>query len=151
MEITLTMPLLFALLLCIVHWSTFTTQSSRAVHPGTCRHCKNGCASRTNSENSAFFVNIAQDEKCKSDGVPLQLKKTSYFEWKRTDITLMLLITPKLCLLWQVKMSNTKEIIKRLQERSSQNASFLKRGITGEKHWHLVAVQRYICLTGSIS
>ncbi len=33
-----------------------------AMHPGTCRHCVNGCVSRTNSENSAFSVDIAQTE-----------------------------------------------------------------------------------------
>ncbi len=35
---------------------------SDAMHPGRCRHCKNGCVSRTNSENSDFSVNITQSE-----------------------------------------------------------------------------------------
>ncbi len=33
-------------------------ESLCVMHYGTCRHCKNGCLSRTNSENSAFSVII---------------------------------------------------------------------------------------------
>ncbi len=57
-EITLTV----LLLLRLVCRSAFATQSSRAMHHGIRKHSKNGCVSRTNSENSAFSVNIAQTE-----------------------------------------------------------------------------------------
>ncbi len=33
-----------------------------AMHPGTCRHCKNGCVSRT-AQKTQLSVNTAQTEK----------------------------------------------------------------------------------------
>ncbi len=59
--VEITLPVLF---LCSQHRAITTTSGGLAcaLHYGTFRHCKNSCVSRTNSENSAFSVNVAQTE-----------------------------------------------------------------------------------------
>ncbi len=72
-----------------------------AMRPGTCRHCKNGCVSRTNSEKSALSISIAQTEEflLQLTTVTISIDWTSI--WKVVDFPFKLSnVFPLLKSLW---------------------------------------------------